>query len=320
MPLVPTAAALLTAGLLAAAQLASARPLLLAERFQPGLGWLEIAALALYAGWLARRLAAPRTSGRWRRRLWWTFSAVFFAQLLLGLAGAERFLMTGELHLPVPAMILAGPLYRGEGLFMPVLLLSTLLFVGPAWCSHLCYIGAWDAAAADAQRRPAPLRWRQAPRLITLVLVAGVALALRLADASGLLATALGISFGLLGLAVMLLWSRRRGLMVHCTSLCPIGLVVALAGKLSPFRVRVSAACTDCGACTAACRYDALRPADVRARRPALSCTLCGDCVGACPHGALGYRFGRLRPESARALFLVLVVALHASFLGLARI
>ena len=50
----------------------------------------------------------------------------------------------GEMHLPVPALILAGPLYRGEGFFMLFLFLSTVLIVGPAWCSWLCYVGAWD--------------------------------------------------------------------------------------------------------------------------------------------------------------------------------
>jgi polyferredoxin len=67
--------------------------------------------------------------------------------------------MTGELHLPIPALILAGPVYRGEGLFMPVLYTVTILLVGPAWCSWLCYIGAWDDFAARRRKggsRPVP--------------------------------------------------------------------------------------------------------------------------------------------------------------------
>jgi hypothetical protein len=40
---------------------------------------------------------------------WTFFSVVFFAQLVLGLAGMPSMLMTGELHAPVPALILAGP-------------------------------------------------------------------------------------------------------------------------------------------------------------------------------------------------------------------
>ncbi len=89
------------------------------------------------------------------------FSMVFFAQLLLGLAGIEKLLMTGKLHLPVPALIIAGPLFRGEGVFMLILFAATVLLVGPAWCSYLCYIGAWDNYAATAQKRPGRLpSWR----------------------------------------------------------------------------------------------------------------------------------------------------------------
>ena len=52
--------------------------------------------------------------------------------------------MTGKLHLPVPMMILAGPIYRGHTSVMSILFLSTLILSGPAWCSHLCYFGAID--------------------------------------------------------------------------------------------------------------------------------------------------------------------------------
>jgi len=74
--------------------------------------------------------------------------------LITGLLGAERLLMTGKLHLPVPALVLAGPLYRGEGFFMLILIvfLVTVMFVGPAWCSWLCYVGAWDNLAASSRR------------------------------------------------------------------------------------------------------------------------------------------------------------------------
>lgn len=63
---------------------------------------------------------------KWRTRARLLFSIVFFGQLL-GILVNPVFLMTGKQHLPVPAIILAGPLYRLEGLFMPILFLSTLL-------------------------------------------------------------------------------------------------------------------------------------------------------------------------------------------------
>ena len=83
---------------------------------------------------------------------------MFFAQFVFGVAGVERLLMTGQLHVPVPAVVVAGPLYRGEGLFMPILFAATLLLVGPAWCSYLCYVGSWDGLAATARRHAGPSR------------------------------------------------------------------------------------------------------------------------------------------------------------------
>ncbi|MEW6756281.1 MAG: 4Fe-4S binding protein, partial [Candidatus Latescibacterota bacterium] len=165
-----TAAFLLTLVLLAVIQLGVERPMLLLERFLPGSGWLEVAGLAAWAAWVTEKMLVRRQSARWRRRVWGLFSLVFFAQLVAGLAGAERFLMSGELHLPVPALILAGPLYRGQGFFMLVLFAVTVLLVGPAWCSHLCYIGAWDSAAAHRLRRPRPLPpWRHGVRAAILL-------------------------------------------------------------------------------------------------------------------------------------------------------
>jgi len=193
---------------------------------------------------------------------------VFFAQLALGLAGLGRFLMSGALHVPVPAVILAGPVYRGEGLFMPILFGAALLLVGPAWCSHLCYFGALDAAAADARRRPGALPgWARIARWAVIPAVAGAALGLRLAGARPAVAAGAGIAFGVAGLGAMIGWSRRRGLMGHCTWLCPMGALATTLGKMSPFRLRLADGCDGCGACAPACRYGALAPADLE--RPA---------------------------------------------------
>jgi len=321
----PQAAAFaLTAGLLALARSKASVPVLLADRFPPGAGWLEIALLALYAAWLTGRILDPRQHKRLRPRIWALFSAVFFGQLALGLGGLPDLLMTGRLHLPVPALIAAGPLFRGEGLFMPILFASTVLLVGPAWCSHLCYIGAWDDVCSRQGPRPPrvlPPRWTVGGRLATLTLTCGGALTLRAFGAPGLTAALLAGGFGLLGVGVMLFVSRRLGAMAHCTAFCPIGLVGNVLGRLAPWRMGISLdTCTRCGACARACRYSALTPPHIEAGRPGLSCTLCGDCVGACPHDAMHYRFPGLSAATARAAFLTLVAALHAVFLGVARI
>jgi NAD-dependent dihydropyrimidine dehydrogenase PreA subunit len=294
---------------------------LLLDRFLPGAGWAEALALSAYAALVAEwLLEAPRIA-TWRLRIWLLFSVAFFAQLGLGLLGFDRFLMTGALHVPVPAVIAGGPVFRGGGLFMPVLFLATIAFVGPAWCSHLCYLGAWDNAAAVAlpRARKTP-RWLPHLRWAFLALVVGGALALRLAGVPGVVAAGFGVGFGLVGVAWMVLWSRRRGVMTHCVGYCPIGALATALGKLSPFRLEIGEGCTECRLCSLVCRYRALEIEHLQRRRPGISCTLCGDCLPSCEDGFIRYRFLRLSPAASRRLFVAMAAALHAVFLGVARI
>ncbi|NOZ00561.1 MAG: ferredoxin family protein [Deltaproteobacteria bacterium] len=312
------AAFAITLSVFVSIKLTVSHKMILADRFVDGLGWAEALALSVYAAWLVRVMSDARQASRWRPRIWMAFSLVFFSQLALGLAGFKDFLMTGKLHLPVPAMILAGPLYRSEGFFMPFLFGATILFVGPAWCSYLCYMGAWDHFAAAAVKRPVRLpRWRRPLQVGMVVVVAGTALALRAAGVGAGAATMLGIGFGLVGVAIMASWSRRTGQMTHCITWCPIGALATWLGRLNPFRIGIGDACDDCMACTVTCRYHALTKEDVARRRPGITCTLCGDCVRSCKDRAIGYRFPGLSPVKARAVFLVLVVSLHATFMGL---
>ena len=312
---------LLTAALLVPVQLLMDPAGLLAERFLPAAGWWEGCLLALYAGWLADKLRDPRRIRRLRPKVWLVFSIVFFSQLVLGLAGFEKLLMTGKLHLPVPALIVAGPLYRGGGLFMAILFSASVITIGPGWCSWLCYIGAWDNTAALGRRRPGRLpKWRPWLRVVILVLVMGAAVLLGRLGVGGIAAAWLAAGFGLIGVGLMVFWSRRTGHMTHCTAYCPMGWFATRLGKLSPWRLRISDACSDCGACTPACRYDALYPEDVKRRRPGEACTLCGDCLSNCPSGSLEVRLPGVGTARARTIFLVMVSALHATWIGVARL
>ncbi|MFH7319483.1 4Fe-4S binding protein [Desulfurivibrio sp. D14AmB] len=317
----PIAAFLITAAVLGHLQYRLDFPILLAERFWPGAGWLQLLLMALYAAWLTGKFTDPARSNRWRLRIWGLFSLVFFGQLLLGLAGIEEMLMTGKLHLPVPALIIAGPLYRGAEFFMPILFLSTVVLVGPAWCSYLCYIGAWEGWSSRAQKKPTPLPpWRRTLRVALLLLVVAAALGMRLLGISWLPALLTAAAFGLVGVGIMLLVSRRNGMMTHCVSYCPIGLLAGTLGKISPFRLKIDAGCNNCSSCTRTCRYDALTPTDLERRQPGLSCTLCGDCLGRCPQKIIHYQLPGLTPATARKVFLVLVISLHSIFLAVARI
>lgn len=295
--------------------------LLLADRYVPGSGVLEMTLVGCYAAVLCGWLLDRRTMRTARARAWLLFSVVFFGQLVLGLAGVPHMLMTGDLHLPVPALIIAGPLFRGDGVFMLILFAVSALLVGPAWCSHLCYIGAWDDRLSRMHHgRPAALParawvWRAAIAGV----VFGCALLLRALGASVLLATSGAALFGLAGVALMVVGSSRTGTMVHCTSFCPMGLVGNLLGKVSPWRLRINDNCTRCGACTRVCRYNALREHDIAAGRPGLTCSLCRDCTSVCAHGAMELQFPLLSSSTSERLFVTVVVSLHAMFLAVAR-
>jgi len=295
--------------------------MLIVERFFPGWGWVEMLAISLYAAFIMEKMLDPSQSALWRKRIWTAFTIVFFGQLLLGLAGIDRFLMTGELHLPIPAVIVAGPLFRGEGFFMLILFLSTVVLIGPAWCSHICYIGAWDAVASGKRRVPKVLpKWRKSVRWIILALVISVTILLRVMNVPIMMAAIAAGVFGLTGVALMVFWSRKMGSMTHCTTYCPIGPLATGLGKINPFRIRINNDCDECGKCRLRCRFDALNKEDIARRQPDLSCTLCGDCITSCPHNALEYRFFKMKPQNARALFLVLVISIHACTMAFARI
>jgi len=322
--------------LLSFVQLKVENPMLLLERFVPGGGWAELIIVGIYGAVVAYHMQDTRKVAEWRKYTWLLFSLIFFAQLGLGLLGNERFLMTGKLHLPVPMMILAGPVYRGHISVMTVLFISTVVLSGPAWCSHLCYFGAMDSMAAGnrtrkRKRTPAtgsrqkyaagPMKGKWAIKPTVILLVVAVAIILRWLEIPLHITTLLAAGFGILGLALILLVSRRQSRMFHCIVYCPIGTIVNLTRSVNPFRMYIDhGLCTDCMACTRICKYDALNVGDVKARMPGTGCTLCGDCLGECHSGAIRYGFLKLSPAAARNLYLLITISLHASTLALARI
>lgn len=302
-------------------QLVVKNPMLLAERFWQGGGWIEIIVLTIYASWLGQLMIRTKDSGKIRTKYWTFFSFVFFTQLLLGILVSEQFLMTGKLHLPIPALILAGPVFRGEGYFMLILLLSTMAIIGPGWCSHMCYIGAWDNLAA-LKRRPKKVNRKQTMilRYVIFALVLILALLLRMMGASLVTVFYFALIFGLIGVFLMLYVSRKLGYMYHCTTFCPIGAFVTLVSKLYPVRLKIDQdTCTACNICSPQCRYDALTPIDIKNGKAGWNCTLCGDCLSGCNAGSIHFSFFGMK-KNVWEIYISVAVALHAVSLGLARL
>jgi len=317
----PLAVFLFVLLLLIPVQLKVENPMLLLERFIPGAGWFEIGLIALYGAIVAFHMQDPTRVQVWRRYTWLAFSVLFFSQLILGLLGFEKFLMTGKLHLPIPMMILGGPIYRGHLSVMSILFVSTLILSGPAWCSHLCYFGAIDSISSKGKTSRGPIRNLWLLKSTVLLLVIASAIVLRWMKVPVLTATLLALGFGVIGLGLILLVSGKEGRMVHCTAYCPIGTIVNLGRFVNPMRLRIdNKSCTDCMACTSKCKYDALNRADIARRKPGLTCTLCGDCISSCHAGSLHYRFPGLSSKGARNLYLLITISLHAATMALARI
>ncbi len=295
-------------------------PIILLERFVKGGGWFEITVIAFYGAFIAYKMQNPLKVPKWRRITWTIFSFVFFTQLIIGLLGVDKFLMTGKLHLPIPMMILAGPIYRGQLSVMTILFLSTIILTGPAWCSQLCYFGAFDNIFSKGKKQKGTFVNKKAVKASLLFLVITVSLALRWFNVPILIATLIAIGFGLIGIAIMIFYSSKKGKMAHCSLFCPIGTIVNILKPLNPFRLFIDNSCNLCMRCTSFCKYDALNIQDVRNKRPDFNCTLCGDCLAACRDNSIKYRFLNLKPDTARKLYLFMTISLHAIFLALARI
>ncbi len=306
--------------LLAFVQIKLERPIILAERFIHGAGWIEIFLISLYGAIVGFRMQDPAKVPAWRKATWTIFSVVFFGQLAIGLAGADNFLMTGKLHLPIPMMIVAGPVYRGEISVMTILFISTIILTGPAWCSHFCYFGAIDGLASSGKTSREILKHKAAIKSTILVIVVGTAIALRWFKISHPVTTLIAAGFGAAGIIIIAFLSSRSGKMVHCIMYCPIGTIVSIFKKINPFRMYIDSSCTLCMKCTRYCKYDALNPSDIGRMKPAITCTLCGDCLAACHHNSIKYRFLKMTPDSARRLYLVLTISIHAACIALARI
>lgn len=295
-------------------------PMLLLERFFDGGGWIEILIVALWGATVAYKMQDPTLTAKWRRISWMVFSVWFFTQLFLGIAVSEIFLLTGKLHIPVPAMIISGPIYRGQKSIMTLLFLSTIVLTGPAWCSQLCYFGAIDNMFAKGKTSRKKIKHLMVYKHSVLFFVIAGTLLFRLFNIKPFIAAVSGIAFGVAGLAIILFLSRKQKRMIHCTAYCPIGTLVNYLKFLNPFRLYIDNTCDLCMACTSKCKYNALNIENIKKHKPAITCTLCGDCISTCKNKSIQYRFFKTKPDTARNIYLFLTISLYAVFIAMGRI
>jgi len=299
--------------------------LLLLERFLPVIGSVQIFFAACYGAFAVGLLADRRYSRRARFWLWLTFGLIFFAQFALGLLGMEKMLLTGQLHVPVPAFVLYGAVFRETLNAMPFIVLATTLLAGGAWCSLFCYFGTFDALAGNSQPlRPLPvwLVWMlRYGRLAVLLTAIPIVLLLRWAGCNMAGAVSLAVAYAIASLFFMVTVSRKYGGLLHCGTVCPLGLIVRWLGRLAPWRLQVDVSrCDNCGVCEKICRWRAITPASRAMGNSLPDCTLCRDCLSGCSRGALYLRCPGLSPMLANSVFTGLIAALHAIFLSVAMV
>lgn len=318
---------LITTALLLIVNYVPQKPLLLGARLFKGGGLVQIGVISIYSAFLSYKMQNRKERSLWRIRSWLLFTIVFYSQLILGITVDALFLLSGNLHLPIPAIILAGPIYRFSSWFMVILFFSTILLTGPAWCSHLCYFGAIDGYRArklkDTKRSKMPeaiYKNRNIIKIGSLLTIVGVALILKIFTADPGFATLLGIFAGILGLFFIMIFSKKWSTMANCTLYCPIGTIVNKIKYISPFRFKIGNSCLKCNACIEACSYMALTKEGIAQNKIGATCTYCGDCISYCAHNAFEYNFLGLSPKTAEKLWIVLTVILHSLFLAVARI
>ena len=197
-------------------QLKVEMPMLLLERFFKGGGWIEIVAVSFFGAFVVHKMQNVRESGRWRKIIW-TIYSVWFCPTFLGIFASDIFLLSGNFICRFKRIDCL-PIFRWQKSIMTLLFLSTIVLTGPAWCSQLCYFGAIDNAFSKGKPVRGPLKNKMVYKHGVLLLVILGAILARVFNLSMTWAAVAGISFGLAGFVVMILF--RSGLTTYGSLFC----------------------------------------------------------------------------------------------------
>lgn len=190
-----------------------------------------------------------------------------------------------------------------------ILWLIVTLGIGQAWCSWICFFGGIDEFFSKLLPRPI-LKVRRLPTfwanfslglLLFLFLVSFIddkstfciwfcplKMTTAFCDSTNMTARTIQIvllfSLGTSLLVFLPLMTKKR---TFCGVFCPFGAWQSLAGRISPFHVKIeSQKCGKCDICMDICSLFAIGEKD-NEYTILSNCTKCGMCIDQCPDNAI---------------------------------
>jgi len=223
---------------------------------------------------------------------------------------------------------------------MLVIVIGVSLALGRGFCSWGCFYGGWDDGASRIVKKPKikkinpVFRWISFAVLLLVALVSAASLNPVYCDwlcpfktvtefekVTSFTVLMKTIVFLSLFAALVIILPILTGKRIQCTTLCPMGALMALTNKINAFDVRIDKEkCSSCEKCIAACPTLSLNKEEMATGQPSITCMKCGKCIDTCSKQAIHYHIKGTPVNKnfswARNLFLYPAFLLLVIFLG----
>ncbi len=187
-----------------------------------------------------------------------------------------------------------------------IILLTTVLF-GRFYCSLICPFGLLQDIIAFAARRKskpdsnrAKLRYAVAGAAVAALACGSISVFALLDPYSNfgrIIAFFKNPRYWIGGLIFVFIfaltvWKKR----LFCTSICPVGTILGLCAKISPFKMRLNEKCVKCGKCASVCPAGCITPQQQKLDNE--RCVRCLKCTAVCPVKAVGFYKKEKKPAA----------------------